>query len=703
MYFMLRHIPYVRLMLALTIGVIAGIYYPYAIPHKVAVVVPVVLVFLLLTTHFIKNYSWRWLSGVFILAAFFISGFIYSGISKLKFKPDYFEKTADDNAFLLVTINEPPQEKEKSYKATAIVESVWNNGVTKTACGKVQLYFSKDSLFRVAYGDVILIPVKKLTPISQTRNPHEFDYREFMSFKQIHHQAFLRNDDWIFLSMNNNTSFLSRIYKLREHLVEVLRKYVEDPQSFSIASSLLLGTRETLDFHLIRAYSSSGAMHVLAVSGLHVAILYIMLEKLLFFMNRNIRLKQLRAVIIVIITWGYALLTGFSPSVQRSAIMFTFISFGQNAGRSYNIYNILAASAIFQLLLNPFTIMEVGFQLSYLAVLGIVMFQKFFYDLIYVKNKILDYLWQITTVSLAAQLITFPVGLLYFYQFPTYFFVSNLFVIPVSFFIMVLGAALLVLAPIPYCGLVLGKLVNWSIWVMNTGVFMVEKIPYSLIQGLSISIAESWLIYVLIFLFFAYIHIRNNKIPIAALLIITVLMGWNTFENYHQYRQKQFVVYATPKQTYAYDFISGKENLLLASEPLTENYSQMQFHIMHNWWEQDVRNHSVWQFHDRLNFINGKIFFQKENYIQFYDNRMVVINNKLPKNDVQKKLKVDYVILNNNPKMKLEEIDKLYDYELIIADGSNAAKNIRKWKKTAAEQNINFWSVNDKGAFVLDY
>jgi competence protein ComEC len=523
-----------------------------------------------------------------------------------------------------------------------------------------------------------------------------------LAFKQIHHQSFLRERDWNFLKHDSENIFLENIYKLRSYLVDVLKQHLTNPQSFSIASSLLLGARDNLDFHLIKAYSSAGAMHVLAVSGLHVGILYIIIERLLFFMNRNRRLALTKAILIIVITWLYAMLTGFSPSVQRAAIMFTFITIGKQSERGYNIYNVLSASALFQLLLNPFAIMEVGFQLSYLAVAGIVMFQKFFYDLWYIKNKVLDYLWQITCVSIAAQIITFPVGLLYFYQFPSYFFVSNLFVIPASFVIMMTGTALLALHQIQGCAWAIGKLLNWLIWFMNKSVFIIEQLPYSLIQGLSISILESWIIYTIILLFFAFINLKNPKIIIAQLTLITILVGYNTAENIFQHTQKSIVVYATPK-TYAYDFIKGKENLLIADEALYKNYSQMQFHIMHNWWKNDIREHHQVAFNNTAESIPNQYLFQHKNYLYFCGKRIVILDKKLPYNIPDRILSVDYIILTKNAKVYLNKIKHYYSFNTIIADGNNAAYRIKQWKKDAETASIKFRAVTNDGAFVSKF
>ncbi len=701
MYYLLRQIALLRIALPFISGIISGIYFQLPVNIWLTVILIITFLCIAFITSKVSNFRLRWIYGVTISFIFFAAGYLWATANKAINKPNYFANIiSNKHSTIVIEIDNPVQEKERSLKAVATVKAILSNGRTTKTSGNIQLYFSKsDSFLRVKYGDVYAIPAHKLQAFESPKNPYEFNYKNFMAFKQIHHQVFLRHGDYRLLERNKGISFLNNIYDFRAYLVKVLKKHVSNQQSFSIASSLLLGARENLDFHLIKAYSSSGAMHVLAVSGLHVAILYIIIEKLLFFLNRTPKLALIKAILIVIIIWSYAMLTGFSPSVQRASIMFTFITIGKQSERGYNIYNVLSASAIFQLLINPFAIMEVGFQLSYLAVTGIVMFQKFFYDILYIKNKILDYFWQITCVSIAAQIITFPVGLLYFYQFPLYFFVSNLFVIPAAFVIMLTGTILLAIHPIEEIAFWIGKLLNELIHFMNQCVFAVEQLPYSLIQGLSISILESWLIYLVVFLFFAYIHLRNSKIIIAITAIFTILTIINTVENIIQHNQKMFVVYSTPKN-YAYDFIKGKENLLFAENRLTDNYSQMQFYIMHNWWNNDIRNHRFSPFYKKHNSSAFSNFHQYKNHIFFLGKRIVIIDEKLPENAPKNKLKVDWIILKNNPKVSIEKVLQHYSSSEIIADGTNSKWRSEKWLSESLKLKIKFTSVNHYGAFV---
>ena len=207
-------------------------------------------------------------------------------------------------------------------------------------------------------------------------------------------------------------------------------------KQLKVASALLLGYRENLDKELVKSYASAGAMHVLAVSGLHVGILYLLLTRIFSFLKKVKKVKNgkfILTILIVSFLWFYAIMTGLSASVMRATTMFSFIVIGNELlNRKTSIYNTLAVSAIILMIINPFIVYQVGFQLSYVAVVGIVYLQPKLNRLFYSRYKLVRGVWAITCVSLAAQIATFPLSLHYFHQFSTYFFISNLIVIPAS-------------------------------------------------------------------------------------------------------------------------------------------------------------------------------------------------------------------------------------------------------------------------------
>jgi competence protein ComEC len=260
----------------------------------------------------------------------------------------------------------------------------------------------------------------------------------------------LKSGDWELLQVKEDNIFFSTIYKMREYFLSILSTYVRDRNQFAVASAIMLGYNDYMNGDITRAYASSGALHVLSVSGLHVGIMFFMLNVLLKFMdNRGRKLEITKSVSIILFIWLYACLTGLSPSVLRSAMMFSLIQSGTLLKRHVNTFNIVFGSAVVLMLFNPFIVTEVGFRLSYLAVLGIIYLQPKIYSLWAFKNWFLDKAWMIVAVSLAAQIATFPLSLLYFHQFPNLFLISNLVVIPVSNLILFLGTGLFAVGTIP--------------------------------------------------------------------------------------------------------------------------------------------------------------------------------------------------------------------------------------------------------------
>lgn len=697
------HINYVRLIFPFLLGTIVGIYtnlplfIPYYIGFSVLGFVSIVIVFKLLPPLFLR---WRFAFGVAMY--FYLAGISFLLVQSVKNKNQstYFEHQINHSSWMKVQLDSDVEEKKQSIKVSGKVKQIITHEKAIATAGNILIYFEKSAAENLNFGDILLIPAHKIKAIEEPQNPDEFDYRQFLGFKQIYHQIYLKKNDFIFISKNEGNKVLQLAISSRKYLLNQLFAHLNSNETKAIAGSLILGVRNYLDAELKKNYSSAGAMHVLAVSGLHVGILFLVVDKLLFFMNRSRKSQWAKSIIILLLIWAYALLTGFSPSVQRAAIMFSFINFGKLSKRGYNIYNVLAAAALLHLLIHPFAIMEVGFQLSYLAVLGIVMFQDFFYQLIDIKNRWLDYFWQITCVSFAAQLITFPIGLLYFHQFPTFFFVSNIFVIPLAFIIMFLGLLLLLVHPLEGLSNGIGKVLNFFIDIMNQIVAIVESLPNSLIQGLSISIWEAWLIYTLIFCGFLLIHFRNAKIILSALFLMLMILSYNVVENYYQYRQKQIVIYSVPNY-YAVDFIDGKSNLLLASPALLQDFDKMQFHIYHYWWANDICINAKSHFTPSLNLKEGTHFIQQRNFFQFYNQKICWLNDMPLPNVANTKIKIDFLLLNHNVKYSLSKILNYFDASMIIADGTCKFYQINNWQQEALQIQAPLHICKNKGAAIF--
>ena len=389
---------------------------------------------------------------------------------------------------------ESPEAKEKSIGCRLEVYEVLIDGNWELSDGVISAYLDLENGKSVKYGDLLYVTGKPETT-SPPANPGEFDYRRYLTYNRIYHQQFI-GDQFTVIGHEPMNWFVKKANYLRSESIEIISALMTDDRARGITLALVLGVKDDLQDDVIQAFSATGAMHVLAVSGLHVGIIY----ALVFLVLKRIGLSKRKyrwwlAILSMLMLWSYALLTGLSPSVLRAVTMFSFIAIGRALSRNTNIYNTLAASALALLLYNPYLIMSVGFQLSYLAVFGIVYIQPKLYALVQFDHWLIDKIWAITCVSIAAQLATAPLSVLYFHQFPTYFLLSNLFIIPAGFVILASGLLLLSTSAVSVVAGTLGWLVTKFIVAVNGLVFWISELPGSTLDGIYLSILDTWIIY----------------------------------------------------------------------------------------------------------------------------------------------------------------------------------------------------------------
>jgi competence protein ComEC len=499
--------------------------------------------------------------------------------------------------------------------------------------------------------------------------------------------------------INDGNKILSASYALREYLLNIYKENNITGDEFAVGSALVLGYTDKLDQDLISSYASSGALHVLSVSGLHVGIIYLIFNYLLFFLDKFKHGKFIKMILLLFILWFYAILTGLAPPVLRSAAMFSFVVVAKTWRYSTNIFNTLAVSCFALLLYNPYLIMDVGFQLSYLAVLGIVLIQPWLYEKWQPKTRLMDQIWLIASVSLAAQLATFPLGLMYFHQFPNYFLFSNLIVIPVSTLILGYGLLMFALGKISAIGITCGKIFSALVWFLNESVRVVDQIPGALTQGISTNIPKTLAMYLLLIFLIVFIYKREIRHLFISLAAILVLLSLQTIEAHSIRKQKAIIVYDIPKIS-AYDFINGKQTLFLADSSLIHNPGRMLFHIRHNWWDRNITYQKKLENEKENNFSDNNLIL-KNNFIQFNNKRIVIVN-KLPgiNSFIHQKLHADIIILSKNPKIKIQDLQKWFEFKKIIIDSSNPAGRAEKWKKECENLKIDFYSVIDSGAYI---
>jgi competence protein ComEC len=308
-----------------------------------------------------KFFSLNPVAGGSSLIIFFLAGFVLSGSHYQLSSPNHFSHNSFTHYYGVV--DSWPEERENFYRFILSVDYV-KDSKWKKAKGKIQVYYPKNDVNSVSYGSMLLI--KSLpAEIRGPRNPGEFNYKKYLARKNIFHQQFLKEGDYKFSGIQYPNRLKAYAGLLRNKANTVLSQYLKFSDRLSIARAMILGIRTDMDDEMRTAYANAGAMHILAISGLHVGIIYGFLALLLAPLRNTRKGKYIFTIVILSILWAYALLVGMSPSVMRASVMFSLIAIGQAFYRTPDIFNTIAFSALLLLIINPFQLFEVGFQSSW--------------------------------------------------------------------------------------------------------------------------------------------------------------------------------------------------------------------------------------------------------------------------------------------------------------------------------------------------
>ena len=556
--------PFIRYSLALIAGIICSSF----LPDDWAWDWSLIALFLLVITSglFFRERNpeaSRNMSGVFSLLLIAGFGGFISDLNNQVLKPDHFIHSQDETRAFSGKISSDHSDRGKYIRYELEIESLLTDSVEVDSHGMIYLYLKKGSNHRILpYGTVLWIR-SRIYDIEPPRNPHEFNYKEYLSRKSIYGQVFVTEDDVKIVGSNPDNQLLKYAYKIRSHASCLINASIPGQQESAVLNALLIGVKDYLDYEIKSAYSEAGAMHVLAVSGLHVGIIYLLVVVALGFMRKKKWGRAMFLTIALIVIWGYALITGFSPSVMRAATMFSIILISENIGRKSNIYNSLGMAAFILLLYDPNLLYDVGFQLSFAAVFGIVMIQPPLARVWQPTNKIINYLWAIITVSIAAQIATFPLAVYYFHQLPVYFLVSNLIIIPSAMVMLTSGLFMLLVASISVtAGKVMGFLVSTFVGWVNDLILFIRELPLSSVDWLYLGDAEVLLIYVFMIYMISGLsinkagHLSFSLLSLIVFLAIGHVLRW---EN----SQKDYLIIYDLNEGIAIDLIDKGEAILL--------------------------------------------------------------------------------------------------------------------------------------------
>ncbi len=667
-----------RLSLYLVAGILLGFYIELD-QADILYIGLVILLFYVFTHYRSRKILFKdALPGISSFLLIFYLGFFTAYYAQPKNDPDhYIQQNLDetDSALILGRITEELKPSAFANRYILEAEGLIDEDITRPFRGKILVTLISDTIkkFTLVPGDKILIPFE-LKEINGSLNPFQFNYRDYMQSLQVEKQVNLVPSR---LSIVGKKSDLrSASWKFREKLIANLDQLKFGPDEIGVFQALILGQKRDISEQLYKNYAAAGAIHILAISGLHVGILLLLLNFLLKPLEKVKLGRFIKPVTLILMLWSFAFITGLSPSVVRAVCMFSFLAVGMQLRRKTSSMNSLFLSLFFLLLLNPYYLFQVGFQLSYLAVFSIIIFQPVIYNLFTPKLKLIDYFWKLTSVSLAAQFGVLPLSIFYFHQFPGLFLISNLVVLPFLGLILILGILVIILSSFNILPGLIESIFQLILHTLNQFINRIADLDTFVLSDIKLSAVQCLALYLLIISIIRLTQ-RTDFASFSFTLSCVLLFQFTTIYTNLKVPEYESVIFHRSKNSVF--TVKNKNELTLYS-----NYELDSVLLKDYLRERDI---------EKLNKI------QIPKILDLSGNITLVIDTS--GNYQLNDFKPELLILRNSPKINLERLLDHYMPQQVIADGSNYKTFINRWKATAENKKLPFHYTGEKGAYII--
>ncbi|MFP2997425.1 ComEC/Rec2 family competence protein [Spongiivirga sp. MCCC 1A20706] len=663
----------VKLTLCLILGIIISRYIELSITWLLVtggVLLSLIFVSFISTKNQLFQHPWFAISSyTFFVFIGVSSSFISNPINK---ESHYTHFEFKDTITTSLQIEKVLKSTSSNHRYEAQIHQINNQKVT----GKVLLIVTKDSTFSPFQIDDQLLVKSYLQPISKPKNPHQFDYAAYLENQYIYHQLYIKSGYYI--PLNNKNSLSGIAAKTRNHIINRLKQHGFKNDVLAVISTLLLGERLLLPDEIRQDYINAGAIHILAISGLHVGIIYFLLQLLFGGFNKQ-HYRIPRTLMIIACLWCFAFIAGMSASVVRAVTMFTAVAIAVNLKRTSNTSNILFISMFFLLLFKPSFLFEVGFQLSYAAVFAIIWMQPLISKLWNPKQWFVKRFWDLTTVTISAQLGVLPLSLFYFHQFPSLFFLSNLLIIPVLGFIIGCGVLICLLAVLDilpeflstFYSTIISTLNNYVGWIADKEAFIFKDVSFGWLQLIGC--------YLVIILVYHFTIRPNSRTLISALLGIILLQSSSLVERKVTADANEFIVF----DNYNNHLIGIKNGKTL---------------VVHSKVDSLITPLKSYKIGERIE----KIQFRKTRHLYEINDQKILVLTKETK-QLPEGLNPNIIVLDNSPKHNIDQIIVTLQPSIVIATANNYPSFINRWKESARKKQVYFHSTNEQGAFRLKF
>ena len=615
------------------------------------------------TNHTLTKWKYRKHLGILIHLHIFLLG-----LNADIFNPET-AKIFSSGEFYIIHLQEldNPGKNYNRFKASIYTKN------QNTYSNKVKIYvYAKTNINQLKPGDVF-ITSKSPAQIQSIQSPGGFDFAAFAKSAGIKHTLFINNAEEVIKLGHHQNIVRILLNNTRKWIINTIQTHIKDPVESGLTEALLIGYKEDLDPQLQEQYTKTGVSHIIAVSGMHLGLIFYVLHAILsLFVSRNTS-RYMSFSIILPLLWIFAFVTGASASVMRSVLVFTLLLLGNLFRKRTGSINVLLASAFFLLVIHPGIIKDIGFQLSYAAVLSILIYEPLISRWVFTNNKALTYLWNMVSITLAAQILTTPIVLFHFKQFPLLFLITNMVAVPLSSIVLLMAIALCLASCLLLPTANLAMAIHFCLFMMNTYIEKIASIHLNTIQT-STSLSISVCLYALIITLTVAALYRNSISILAVLLSLNALFSIYAIEQYQLLKMKQLLFLNFKGET-CIIHQHGKNAVVLASSSFLNNRQQL--------------NKQLKSFRNILGIEHWQL--------QPLQNQATLIEYTLGKSN--KFIHMSYLTHTISNLMQLPIA--LTDSVLLLADGSNKLWKIRQWEKQAQELHLRLHSIPEKGAFII--
>ncbi|MEE9438457.1 MAG: ComEC/Rec2 family competence protein [Saprospiraceae bacterium] len=696
--------PLLRVLLFFIIGILIGNTYNLSCRTSLSFA-GVLTVFTIICNHYVSGK--RLLANVVSLLIFLTIvayGILAICIQKPQNQPLHYSHHIPGEYMIVGRIIE---DLKKSKSVSTLLDVIQVDG--KISKGKLLLYFNKkDSIIEYTVGDIIAVD-GRIIPTFKNKNPKSFDYSRYLKYNKIEYQIFVPHQAHILIKNRTLNFPYNYAYDIRKWALGVFQRRLSDEQHLATASAMVLGYRETISKELYAAFSETGAVHILAVSGLHVGIICLIFSLLLGLIKSDTKkVKWFKLLVLLMVTWSYTLITGATPAVLRAALMFSFFLFGTFFRDGSNTYSLLATSALVLLIFNPYYLFHAGFQFSYLALISIVYFQPKISNIYNAKSKVGHKLWTLVSVSFAAQILVFPISIFYFHKFPTYFILSGVASVFLATFILGLGLLLLIFDQVPVLGDIIACVYQYLLDVFIGIVYGIKLLPFHSIDGVWISLGSMIWIYIIIVSVMYLVSLAQTKMEEtikpnyikrrASHIILTIALVGLVYNNIIKTQQtignNQLIMYDYNGGSII-DIFNGKSRYTIQSDNIDSNkvkFTASDYRLFMGSNKNDIIELNKKS--NKGNFCtdqNGQLLY---NGAKFLFASAIKMQDSFPQNS-------DVLVLSHQTEILPYSFLDYHTTGKVIIDSSISYANANKWKKECNKRSVPVHYIREDGVYLL--